>query len=238
MFFDADQPAESSALLPGSAEPVSASTESVSSAAAVAALRGEPTPGRMSKAADGTNYHDEYEWGPMCADRAAHGYNSGMGKPARVAKGGLGPCGGSSGLVAGADGARAGRAVCSCGCGFTAVPSRLQARSSARWPRSRPWCCAATRRSTSCRRLPRRATRAQHQRRQACDVFGARSRASLAVCRILCARTAFHMHAEAYGRQHVYVWWVGTRGSVVSLPGNVQRAYCRQRVYCGQSRDA
>lgn len=80
MFFDADQPAESSALLPGSAEPVSASTESVSSAAAVAALRGEPTPGRMSKAADGTNYHDEYEWGPMCADRAAHGYNSGMGE--------------------------------------------------------------------------------------------------------------------------------------------------------------
>lgn len=79
MFFDADQ----APAAPAAPTLPAASGEAEAPAAALevaAAQRGDPTPGRMSAAADGTNYQDEFEWGPMCTDRAAHGYNSGMGE--------------------------------------------------------------------------------------------------------------------------------------------------------------
>jgi hypothetical protein len=41
---------------------------------------GDPTPGRMTRGADGRSFQDEYEYGPMCVDRAKHGFNSGMGE--------------------------------------------------------------------------------------------------------------------------------------------------------------
>lgn len=41
---------------------------------------GNPTPGRMSKGPSGLPFQDEYEYGPMCQDRARNGYNSGMGE--------------------------------------------------------------------------------------------------------------------------------------------------------------
>ena len=47
---------------------------------AVVPLTGEPRPGRISHASDGTAFQDEFEYGPMCEDRARNGYNSGMGE--------------------------------------------------------------------------------------------------------------------------------------------------------------
>jgi len=41
---------------------------------------GEPQPGRLMTSASGLNYNDEYEFKDMCLDRAANGYNSGMGE--------------------------------------------------------------------------------------------------------------------------------------------------------------
>ena len=41
---------------------------------------GAPQPGRVSRTAAGVAFQDEYEYGPMCAQRAAAGYNSGMGE--------------------------------------------------------------------------------------------------------------------------------------------------------------
>lgn len=40
----------------------------------------DPTPGRISKSKDGVSFSDEREWEPMCSNRAANGYNSGMGE--------------------------------------------------------------------------------------------------------------------------------------------------------------
>jgi len=39
-----------------------------------------PTPGRVRTSPGGVRFSDEFEWGPMCSDRAAAGYNSGMGE--------------------------------------------------------------------------------------------------------------------------------------------------------------
>jgi len=41
---------------------------------------GAPHPGRISTSPSGTHYNDEYEFQEMCTDRAANGYNSGMGE--------------------------------------------------------------------------------------------------------------------------------------------------------------
>jgi len=41
---------------------------------------GVPTPGRTGVSNSGLRYQDEYEYSEMCTDRAAHGYNSGMGE--------------------------------------------------------------------------------------------------------------------------------------------------------------
>jgi len=41
---------------------------------------GAPQPGRVSRTPGGVAYQDEFEYGPMCAQRAAQGYNSGMGE--------------------------------------------------------------------------------------------------------------------------------------------------------------
>jgi hypothetical protein len=46
---------------------------------AVAAAR-PPQPGRISRAEDGTLFQDEAEYAAMCQERAANGYNSGMGE--------------------------------------------------------------------------------------------------------------------------------------------------------------
>ena len=74
MFFDAAATkTDAAAALPSPNDESSSSSE-------VAAGRGPPTPGRMSVDAMGTNYQDMYEYGPMCTDRAANGYNSGMGE--------------------------------------------------------------------------------------------------------------------------------------------------------------
>ncbi|CAK0847648.1 unnamed protein product [Prorocentrum cordatum] len=40
---------------------------------------GVATPGRITERG-GVRYQDEEEYGPMCRDRAANGYNSGMGE--------------------------------------------------------------------------------------------------------------------------------------------------------------
>ena len=40
---------------------------------------GEPSPGRMTERGE-VAFQDEYEFGEMCRDRAANGYNSGMGE--------------------------------------------------------------------------------------------------------------------------------------------------------------
>ena len=40
--------------------------------------QGQPTPGKVQTAPDGTQFQDEHEYGPM--NRAANGYNSGMGE--------------------------------------------------------------------------------------------------------------------------------------------------------------
>ena len=47
---------------------------------AAALSEGTPKPGRISTSPRGVNYQDEAEFGPMCTDRAANGYNSGMGE--------------------------------------------------------------------------------------------------------------------------------------------------------------
>jgi len=39
-----------------------------------------PQPGRISHTPEGVAFQDEREFGPQCADRAANGYNSGMGE--------------------------------------------------------------------------------------------------------------------------------------------------------------
>ena len=41
---------------------------------------GPPQPGRLTDAGNGILVQDEYEWGPTCEQRAANGYNSGMGE--------------------------------------------------------------------------------------------------------------------------------------------------------------
>ena len=41
---------------------------------------GAPEPGRVRHSASGVAFQDEFEWGPMCTDRADNGYNSGMGE--------------------------------------------------------------------------------------------------------------------------------------------------------------
>ena len=80
MFFDAaptaDEAAAAAAALPA---PDGAASGEAAVGVAAAAPR-TPTPGRMSTAADGTNYHDMGEWGASCTDRANNGYNSGMGE--------------------------------------------------------------------------------------------------------------------------------------------------------------
>ena len=48
--------------------------------AVVAAAARPPQPGRISRAKDGTLYQDEAEYAAMCKERAANGYNSGMGE--------------------------------------------------------------------------------------------------------------------------------------------------------------
>ena len=40
----------------------------------------QPTPGRMSSDMKGRQFQDEWEYERHCADRAANGYNSGMGE--------------------------------------------------------------------------------------------------------------------------------------------------------------
>lgn len=52
----------------------------VSPLALTSTADGVPTPGRMSQDVMGRGFQDEFEWGPKCEDRAAHGYNSGMGE--------------------------------------------------------------------------------------------------------------------------------------------------------------
>ena len=47
---------------------------------AVQASGRAPQPGRISSTEAGVKYQDEFEYGPMCAQRAAQGYNSGMGE--------------------------------------------------------------------------------------------------------------------------------------------------------------
>ena len=49
-------------------------------AAVVPSGSGAPQPGRISKSPSGISFHDEYEYGPMCSQRAEQGYNSGMGE--------------------------------------------------------------------------------------------------------------------------------------------------------------
>ena len=39
-----------------------------------------PRPGRMTTLADGSGFQDEYEYGPMCAQRERNGHDSGMGE--------------------------------------------------------------------------------------------------------------------------------------------------------------
>ena len=80
MFFDAaptaDEAAAAAAALPGP----DGTASGLAAAGVAAAAHRTPTPGRMSTAADGTNYHDMGEWGASCTDRANNGYNSGMGE--------------------------------------------------------------------------------------------------------------------------------------------------------------
>ena len=54
--------------------------DSEPSAALATATSSPQQPGRISKAVDGTAYQDESEFSDMCANRAANGYNSGMGE--------------------------------------------------------------------------------------------------------------------------------------------------------------
>merc|ERR1712178_517487 len=50
------------------------------SKAVVAGSMGHPEPGRMGRSKKGLAYQDEFEYRDMCEDRAANGYNSGMGE--------------------------------------------------------------------------------------------------------------------------------------------------------------
>ena len=72
MFFDAEVVDERT-----SAADADASTAVTPSSAAA----GPPRPGRISHhATSGVAFQDEYEYSQMCAERAANGYNSGMGE--------------------------------------------------------------------------------------------------------------------------------------------------------------
>jgi len=51
-----------------------------SAASAVAAAPIAPEPGRVSRSEDGVSFQDEGEYGPMCREREANGFNSGMGE--------------------------------------------------------------------------------------------------------------------------------------------------------------
>ena len=59
--------------------PVALAEPPPGSSFAVAAAR-PPQPGRISRAEDGTLFQDEAEYAAMCQERAANGYNSGMGE--------------------------------------------------------------------------------------------------------------------------------------------------------------
>lgn len=64
MFFDAvDAVAEDSGIVPGAQDAIS-----------------DPTPGRVTKGGGGALFQDEREFAPLCAQRAAAGFNSGMGE--------------------------------------------------------------------------------------------------------------------------------------------------------------
>lgn len=77
MFFDADVYADADA---GVRADGSHTAPPTSSAAIAWATQATPQPGRQSTSPSGVHFQDEYEFGPMCADRAANGYNSGMGE--------------------------------------------------------------------------------------------------------------------------------------------------------------
>merc|ERR1712178_37835 len=54
-------------------------TSSDSKAVAIGSM-GSPQPGRFGVSSSGKRYQDEFGYKDMCEDRAAHGYNSGMGE--------------------------------------------------------------------------------------------------------------------------------------------------------------
>lgn len=58
--------------------------DAVGAGAMVAGSMGRPQPGRVQTAPDGVQFTDEFDYGPQCADREAHNFNSGMGKIFRM----------------------------------------------------------------------------------------------------------------------------------------------------------
>ena len=83
MFFDAVESADGHISLGSDGgRAISRPPESIT-AQAVAVSGGaefSPRPGRITRALDGTMFQDEAEYAPMCSQRAANGYNSGMGE--------------------------------------------------------------------------------------------------------------------------------------------------------------
>tara|TARA_B100000524_G_scaffold163056_1_gene83218 strand:- start:256 stop:1167 length:912 start_codon:yes stop_codon:yes gene_type:complete len=65
-FFDADDSSDESAAASDQQQQLTAVRD--------------PTPGRLSESLGGISFQDEAEFGPMCQERAANGYNSGMGE--------------------------------------------------------------------------------------------------------------------------------------------------------------